>query len=316
MMLTTPLAPARATAQAQTSEGSVRLSPAMTTVDVRDGPFTVYVVLEDLQHFGSIGYDDDRDTEPDRQIPSVGLAAFEFTIEYDAAVVEAGRVTRGPQVGQTGRSFQCLGPAREPGRLTYGCLSSGQEPPGAQGTMTLAEVEFVPVAPGLSPLALSAGLAGPLGDDAPVSVSGGAARVTGAAIATPTRRPVSTRAPARTATRTAAQPDPQTATPLPPAAATATAERNDATGTPAETAGPETGTPGAPTAAATDNGNGPSGTREPGGQNPPGGGTTDDEGSGIGGAALWSMIGLGSLIAMAALTLMTVMWRRRDRGIV
>lgn len=186
------------------TEGRVHLTPAMSTVPLNDGTFSVYVVLEDLQHFGQVTYDDNRDGTPDRQTPSDGLAAFQFTIEYDAAVVEVGSVEQGPHLGSTGRSFQCLPLLRDPGAVTFGCLSTGGSPPGAQGTLTLASVQLTPLSNGLSPLVLSAEVAGPLGDSADVEVGGGAVRVTGASGSTrtptngnasSTAPPVSTRPP-------------------------------------------------------------------------------------------------------------------------
>ena len=171
--------PAQGASAQTSSEGNVRLSPAMSTVAAGDGPFTVYVVLEALQHAGNVTYDDNRDGIPDRSVPSAGLGAFQFTIEYDPAIVEFQSVERGPNLGLTGRSFQCLPAIRDIGTVTFGCLSPGTTPAGAQGTLTLASVQFSPRSNGLSPLVLAAEIAGPLGDSADVDVGGGAARVYG-----------------------------------------------------------------------------------------------------------------------------------------
>jgi hypothetical protein len=163
----------------------VHIVPGISSVAADQGPFTVFIELEDLSHHGTLAYDDDRDTVADRQVESTGLAAFEFTLAYDPAVLALARVAEGPGLGRTGRTFQCLPPADEPGSIAFGCLSFGSEPPGTQGTLTLASVTLRPVGPGTSPLLLEAVLAGPLGsDDVPVTVKGGLVRVTGRPAAT------------------------------------------------------------------------------------------------------------------------------------
>src|SRR3989304_2978042 len=77
-------------AQAQTPpvEGTIRVMPAISSA-VAGEPFAVYIVLEDLEHYGKLLYDDNRDTIPDREVPSEGLAAFEFSIEYNEGVLSA-----------------------------------------------------------------------------------------------------------------------------------------------------------------------------------------------------------------------------------
>ncbi|MFV2070214.1 MAG: hypothetical protein ACC645_24870, partial [Pirellulales bacterium] len=70
-------------ANAQSAEGTVRLLPPISTVDVNDGSFGIFIVLEDLEHNGVISYDDNRDTIPDRNVASIGMAAFEFTLQFD-----------------------------------------------------------------------------------------------------------------------------------------------------------------------------------------------------------------------------------------
>jgi hypothetical protein len=214
-------------ARAQATEGSIRLSPAMSTVPRGGGPFTVYVVLEGFSHIGQVSYDDDRDTRPDRSVPSEGLGAFQFTIDYDPAIVEVLSIERGPNVGQTGRSFQCLPPSREPDSVTFGCLSPGNSPSGVQGNVTLAAVQLQPRASGLSPLVLSAVVAGPLGDSADVDTGGGAVRVSGTgsggsatvapvkATRTPSPPPgSSTRAPTAEANTTSSAVHTETMTPV------------------------------------------------------------------------------------------------------
>ena len=208
--------------QAPPAEGTVRLSPALSNVPGSGGPFTVYIVAENVQHFGTITYDDDRDGTPDRSEQSTGMAAFQVTMEYDPAILEVGGVEPGPDLGRTGRAFQCLPPNRQAGSLTYGCISTGSSTQGAQGTMTLASVQLVPRGPGLSLLSLDAVMAGPLGDGVSVAISGGAARVAGTvqqATATgdaPTGSSNATAQPVQTGTGTTAQ-TPPAGTASPPA---------------------------------------------------------------------------------------------------
>jgi hypothetical protein len=167
-------------AQAQALEGTVSIVPGASTVALKEGTFTVFVVLEDLEHHGILAYDDNRDSTPDREVQSDGLAAFEFTIRFDAALLEPVEAVPGPDLGRTGRQFQCLRPAQKRGSFSFGCISIGLEPAGTQGTLTLASVTFQPLSAGSSPLLLEAQLAGPLGSDqVPVRISSGAVRVTG-----------------------------------------------------------------------------------------------------------------------------------------
>ena len=265
-------------------EGDVRLAPASSTISAGDGVFTVYVVLEGLQHAGNVRYDDNGDGTPDRSVSSAGLGAFQFTIEYDPAIVEFQSAAGGPSLGQTGRSFQCLPAIQDVGIVTFGCLSPGASPDGAQGTMTLASVEFSPRSNGLSPLVLSAEIAGPLGDRAEVDVGGGTVRVSGSTKSHPTSLP-------SVGTRTPGAPTPKATigvTPS-PAAATATAQAT-ANGTPGGTPTRlATGLPGTPTP-----------TNVPDGQ--PGGG------------AWWWVIGIGGALAAGGLGLMAILWRRRAGG--
>ena len=198
----------RPQAHAQTApvEGTIRVTPAISSA-VAGEPFAVYIVLEDLQHYGKLLYDDNRDTPPDREVASDGLAAFEFSIEYDDGVLSAGDVELGPWLDRTGRTFSCLSPTREVGRLAFGCFSPGPEPPGPQGSLTLATVTFLPLRAGSSPLLLDAELAGPLGsDEVPIDLAGGVVRIAAGA---PDPAPAATNVLERTAvaqTQTAVAP--------------------------------------------------------------------------------------------------------------
>jgi hypothetical protein len=275
--------------QAQTPplEGTVRLSPAMSDVPGNAGPFTVYVVAEDLQHDGTITYDDNRDSTPDRSVASVGLAAYQITIEYDPTVLAVDRVEPGPDLGRTGRSFQCLSPIRQPGSISFGCLSSGDAPPGAQGTLTLASIELVPQGPGLSPVSLDAELVGPLGDSFTVAVSGGAARVTGTVPPKPTGAlPVSS---------------------VTPAAVTPAQSKTASARTATQTLSQTLAKPVTPAKSVTPGGVGASPTS--------GGNPTPPDSSGgdsFRGAAFWSVVIAGGVGASGLLAMAALVWRQRQ----
>jgi hypothetical protein len=198
-------------------------------------------------------------------------------------------VEEGPHLNSTGRSFQCLPVLREPGNITFGCLSSGSSPPGAQGTLTLASVQLTPLANGLSPLVLSAEVAGPLGDSADVEVGGGAVRVTGGSVAT---RPPPTRANA-SPTVPVASTRPPTALPgtTTSESATATAESRRTPGTPAGTSTPLV-------------------TSQP---TPPDGPVVDPGGDGSARVWLWAL-GVAGAVALAGGGLTAVLWQRRTHG--
>lgn len=177
---------------AQAAAESVRFQPsASLQAEVAD-EFGFWIVVDDLQHEGSIAYDDDRDTTPDRFVPSEGLGAFEFTIQYDVTMLQF-RDARIGGLGEdedTERSFQCLQRTDEPGSVTFGCISFGSEG-GPEGDLTLAEFSFEPIAPGATTLTLGdVVLAGPLADDIDVSVeSVHQVEITGSAPAGPVAGP-------------------------------------------------------------------------------------------------------------------------------
>jgi hypothetical protein len=167
---------------------TVRLDPRATRVDWSDGPFTVRVELSDLDHHGEIGYDDDRDTVPDRTVSSEGLAALEFVLHFDPAILQVTDVQAGDFIRSAGRSTYCLERTPEPGQFAVGCASTGSAP-GRQGSGTLATVTLTPLADGTTYLALEADLAGPLGDPIDATVEGGIVEVFGAPAVTPTPGP-------------------------------------------------------------------------------------------------------------------------------
>jgi len=83
MLMYALLSASAAHSQTPPVEGAIRLTPALSNVAGSGGPFTVYIVAENVQHAGAITYDDNRDGTPDRSEPSTGMAAFQVTIEYD-----------------------------------------------------------------------------------------------------------------------------------------------------------------------------------------------------------------------------------------
>jgi hypothetical protein len=159
-------------------EPRVYLSPSMTSVDYDEGLVSIFVPITDLDHHGRITYDDDRDTVPDRELPSVGMGAFELLLEFDPDVVRVDGADAGPFIENSGRAAQCFD--REPRRGEYAlaCVTVG-DLDGAQGSGTLATITLRPVANGTSFLRLTAQASGPLGDAIPLQVDGGALTVRG-----------------------------------------------------------------------------------------------------------------------------------------
>lgn len=85
----------------------------------------------------------------------VNLGAYEFTLAFDPAVVSFVGVARGPFLGSTGRSVNCLGPYPEDGAVRFACVTLGAEPDGPSGTGLLATVTFSALAAGASVLDLT-----------------------------------------------------------------------------------------------------------------------------------------------------------------
>ena len=276
--------------QAQTTEGTVRIVPAIASVDLEHGAFTVAVVLEDLEHIGAVLYDDDRDTVPDREVASIGMGAFEFTIEYDPAILAVVGAQEGTELEQTGRDFQCLPPLEDIGSFTFGCISSGQGLDGPQGTMTLADVTFQPIGIGSTFLLLAAQLAGPLGsDDVPLELRPGAVRVTGRPTATATSA-----APPRPPNTAMPGPEP-TGTPV--STPTATSTLPGLTATPERTISTVVALTTAP---ANGSGDGP--------------GRSDTSGPSAGSVAIWSLTALAGVVVASTLGITAARWRRRRKS--
>ena len=258
--------------------------PSFSNVLVEEERFSVFIVVEDLQHDGVVS-----------GVRSTGLGAFEFTLRFDPAVLEVAEVEGGPTLEETGRSYQCRQRSDEDGIYSFGCVSQGSSPPGPQGDMTLAIVTFLPVDPGATLLFMDAEIAGPMGDDVLIEVDGvGAVSVRGGDVATAT--PVATPTPAATATQHPAAtvaPVTTTTTPSPtPDGATATLEpEGTVPPVPSET---EDGTPTEPTVSGED--------------------TPGDDGGSAGSVLLWSLVALGGLAVAAMLGLAGVRWQRQRRA--
>lgn len=174
---------------------NVSLEPShLIVADYGDGSFDIQVELTNLNHRGQITYDDDRDTVPDRAYESYGLGAYEFELHFNPGVLRVAGAEPSDFAGSTGRNFQCIERNTTPGEYALGCFSLGSAR-GPQGSGRLATITLVPLANGLTPLALEAGLGGPLGDEIPVEASGTVVLVSGASTEAPTPGPNPTPGP-------------------------------------------------------------------------------------------------------------------------
>lgn len=123
------------------------------------------------------------------------LAAFQFKLAFDPAVLGFDGVEATPFLGSTGRTVSCWGGELLPPQhdiFFLGCGTLGGAPPGPAGSGVLAIARFHPVGTGPSPLTLSSvELADPLAEDIPATVVQGSVIVgTSAATAVPTATPV------------------------------------------------------------------------------------------------------------------------------
>jgi hypothetical protein len=94
------------------------------------------------------------------------LAAFQFSLSYDPSIIQYVGVTEGPFLGSTGREPQCTEPRIQTGQpetLSFNCATLG--PPvslkgtaGPDGSGMLAEITFLPVGGGTTPLDLKDGI--------------------------------------------------------------------------------------------------------------------------------------------------------------
>ena len=290
LLLLTMLAGRQPVSAQPATEGTVRLQPPTTTDARVNDPFSVFIGLEDMQHQGLIGYDDDDDDVPDRFEPSDGLGTFEFTLRFDPALLEIHGAESGSLLNSSGRSFQCFQRSDEPGQM-----------PGPEGTFTLAQVSFRPIEAGSSLLQLKdVDLGGPLQpDDIPVAVFGvSAVSVTGSSAPVQTQpgpRATSAPAPTNGPADPAATPGPEisTAAPLQTPLVAATEAL-------AEIALEDEGA--SPTSVAPLTNLGAQNQASPGGG-----------GDSSGNIVLWSAAAVGGVVVAGALGWTFVLWRRSQR---
>ena len=141
----------------QAAGETVHFQPAASApVPIEEGPFGVFIVVDELRHQSSVGDD--------------GLGAFELTIVYDPSMVEFREARLGGLGGDTKRNFQCLQRSDVVGSISFGCISSGSGA-GPEGDLTLAEFSFEPIAPGATTLTLEdVDLVSPLAEEIAVTV--------------------------------------------------------------------------------------------------------------------------------------------------
>ena len=87
----------------------------------------------------------------------VDLAAFEFKLAFDPAVLAFESIEATTFLGSTGRSVNCSNAdffTSAHDIFSYGCSTVGGEPPGPAGAGVLATVRFHPIGNGPSPLVL------------------------------------------------------------------------------------------------------------------------------------------------------------------
>jgi hypothetical protein len=107
------------------------------------------------------------------------FGAFQFTVQYNDAIVDFSSRTIGPFLGSTGRSTVCPF-FDDPGEITFSCSSLGSAP-GPNGSGVVMSATFQGLAPGISPLHLEDALllnvsASPM---APVALVDGSVVVSG-----------------------------------------------------------------------------------------------------------------------------------------
>jgi len=106
---------------------TVRVEPATKQVALAGGQFTVDVVVDNVTNLGQ----------------------FEFTVDFNPAVIAFVSFSQGPFLGSTNRTVICLPYSAGPGSKQYGCSSGGAEA-GPDGSGVLATISFSPIAVGTS----------------------------------------------------------------------------------------------------------------------------------------------------------------------
>ena len=131
---------------------------------------------------------------------SSALGAFQFTLQYNPAIVTATGVTGGPFLASSGRDVTCFRPSAPTGSIAYICNTTGDTPPGPVGAGVLAGVTLRGDAAGVSSLSLADVVLGDIegiGLPAP-TLMGGSIQVS--AVATATITPTFTASVTATAT--------------------------------------------------------------------------------------------------------------------
>jgi hypothetical protein len=105
------------------------------------------------------------------------VAAYDFTVQFDANVLVLSGISNGAFLGSTGRGVFCPTPTVSDRQVRFGCVSSGSAL-GASGTGLLAEIVFQAAAQGTSSLDFAAyALADPFGNTISVEAEGGSVSV-------------------------------------------------------------------------------------------------------------------------------------------
>jgi hypothetical protein len=153
------------------------------------------------------------------------LAAYEWTLTYDPALLTFVSVANASFLGSSGRTVNCPPEILEEGKVRFGCGTLGATPPGPTGSGTLSTLTFSPVAAGSASLCFTfISLADPLAEDIPatvvhgsVAIGGGAARPPDCGpLPTPTPFSGMTPGPSPEAPTQTPGPPPVTSTPSPP----------------------------------------------------------------------------------------------------
>jgi len=134
------------------------------------------------------------------------LAAYEFTLSWDPAVLDFVDVANGSFLASTGRSVFCPSPVVGVNTVRFGCVTLGT-PPGASGSGVLSVLTLSGRGAGTTALHLfNVGLSDPLGSPVSAVVEDGVVAVTTAPTPTPTpcdgECPTATNTPTATVTPT------------------------------------------------------------------------------------------------------------------
>lgn len=146
----------------------IRMDPASVNASYAQGNFSVDIVIEG----------------------AVEVAAFDLTVEYDAAIIDLVHVHEGEFLSSTGRAGSCPRPVLDAGIVMFGCYSMGRTPVAASGSGVLASLTFRPIASGTTPLHFAkAELSDVWAYDIPATSEDGVVTVTGGPAPKPQKTP-------------------------------------------------------------------------------------------------------------------------------